>query len=115
MAVAQQRNTTELDAFILFNESENKVEDIVYWLDQRDVSTYFWRRDIAAGEEWNAIERQNLDRAKTVLVFLGESGWGPNHLRITNEAIAMEKRIIPILVGDPPKGGFEGAGGLFTN
>ncbi len=104
-----------IDAFILFNERENAVEGIVGELTSRGVSTYFWRRDVPLGEAWEDLETQRLRNARAVLVFLGGHGWGPNHLRITDEAQRLQKRIIPILIADPPEEAFLKADGLFRS
>lgn len=104
-----------VDAFILFNERETAVADLVARLQSRGVSTYFWRRDIAPGEPWQEVETAKLQAARVVLVFLGEAGWGPNHLRITEEAQRLEKRLLPLLIGDPPQNAFSEASGLFRS
>jgi hypothetical protein len=104
--------TLDVDAFILFNERE-VVAPIVEQLQARGISTYFWRRDVEPGEEWERLEARTLREARVVLVFLGRAGWGPNHLRIAEEAQRLEKRIIPLLLGDPPEEAFEEAGRLF--
>lgn len=112
---AQDRNANQLDAFILFNAGEaNKVKELVDRLESYGISTYFWDRDISAGEEWNKVEDENLHRARVVLVFLGKAGWGPNHLRIAEEALTLNKRVIPILIGNADAGAMEAADGLFT-
>lgn len=104
-----------LDAFILFNEREEAVAKIVDELTSHGITTYFWRRDVEPGEAWEELEARKLREARVVLVFLGPAGWGPNHLRITQEAQILEKRIIPLLIGDPPEAAFQEAGGLFRN
>ena len=102
-----------VDAFILFNEGEDIVEGIVGDLSLRDISTYFWRRDIPVGERWREVENAQLRNARAVVIFLGSKGWGPNHLRLAGEAQELEKRIIPVLIGDPPNEALAEAGGLF--
>ena len=104
---------TKTDAFILFNEHETLVESIVGELQSSGVSTYFWRSDVPIGEAWEGLEAQQLRDAYNVCVFLGSSGWGPTHLKITQEAQRLQKRIIPVLIGDPPDQAFEEADGLF--
>jgi hypothetical protein len=101
------------DAFILFNEKEKLVGEIVEKLAAQGISTYLWRRDIPFGETWEDRKAQKLREAHAVLVFLGSAGWGPNHLRNTEEAQRLEQRIIPILIGEPPTEAFQEAGGLF--
>lgn len=105
----------QLDAFILFNQREEGVEWIVGQLESRGVSTYFWRRDIEAGESWESVESAKLSEALAVIVFLGRQGWGPTHLELVKKAAAMQKRLLPALVGDPPEGALDEAGGLFNN
>ena len=103
-----------VDAFILFNEKEKFVEKIVDELGSYGISTFFWRRDIKIGERWQETEDAVIEDAKTVCVFLGEAGWGPNHLRITNLVQEMRKPVIPVLIGTPPKDALEQAHGLFS-
>lgn len=84
-----------VEAFILFNEQESQVEKAVEMLEERRVSTYFWRRDIAIGESWSDIETVQLEEAKTVVVFLGAAGWGPTQQQIAESAVKLNKQIIP--------------------
>ncbi|HEX8195457.1 MAG TPA: P-loop NTPase fold protein [Pyrinomonadaceae bacterium] len=104
-----------IDAFILYNEKEKAVDKIAQELESNGISMHFWKRDIPLGEPWNEFEQQRLTIARNVLVFLGDSGWGPNHLRITKEAQKLNKRIIPILIGTPQEEEFEKANGLFRD
>jgi polyhydroxyalkanoate synthesis regulator phasin len=110
---ADSEATTPVDAFILFNEQEDIVEKIVNGLSSRGISTHFWRRDIPIGSQWREIENTQLRMAAAVVVFLGDLGWGPNHLPLTIEARRLEKNIIPVLIGTPPQRAFSEAGGLF--
>ncbi len=105
----------KLDAFILHNERENLIQEVVSELEKRHVSTYFWRRDIEVGQEWAPIESEKLITARAVVVFLGSAGWGENHLGIALRAKKLEKRLIPVLIGDPPPGDVEKVGGLFKS
>jgi hypothetical protein len=106
-------SATPVDAFILFNEQEKVVPSIVEELSALGVSTHFWRRDIKPGEPWEEIERTRLSTAGAVVIFLGDQGWGPNHLRLALEAQIARKRTIPVLVGNPPVEAFAEAGGIF--
>jgi hypothetical protein len=99
--------------FILYNERESSVAEIVERLTRLGIATYFWRRDIPFGEEWETTERERLRLASAVLVFLGDAGWGPVHTKLTQQAVAMEKRVIPVLIGKPPESALDAAGGLF--
>lgn len=102
-----------VDAFILFNEKEEAVQPIVEELSARSISTYFWRRDIRPGEAWEETEARQLRAAGTVVTFLGSLGWGPNHLRLAVEAQRLKKRIIPVLIGNPPGTALKQADGMF--
>jgi hypothetical protein len=102
-----------LDAFILFNEREEGVISIVEELDKRGVVTYLWRRDVPIGADFDRLENSRLDEAGCVLTFLGEHGWGPNHLKLAERARSMGKRMVPVLIGMPPEAEFYKAGGLF--
>jgi hypothetical protein len=113
---SQVDNTGEpIDAFILFNEREEGVASIVDELTVQGVSTYFWRRDIKAGEAWEKVESEKIRSAGAVLVFLGDHGWGQYHLRLAIEALSVGTHIIPVLIGEPPPEAFKEAGGIFVN
>jgi hypothetical protein len=101
------------DAFILYKEQEDSVLPVVQELERRGVSTYFWRRDIEPGESWEDIEAAKLAEARAVVVFLGDQGWGPNHLKLAEQARGLRKRLIPVLIGNPPDEAFANAGELF--
>ena len=106
---------TVIDAFILYNARETAVREIVRNLETYEIKTFFWDRDITAGEIWKNIENEKIKEAKAVLVFLGEFGWGETHLRYAKEAQELEKRIIPILIGKPTEEAFKEANGLFDD
>lgn len=105
----------QLDAFILFHEPEEAVAPIVEALEGRGVSTHFFRRDIYAGERFKDIEAKRLEEARTIVVFLGDRGWGPTHLELANRALELKKQLIPVLVGNPPEDAFEKVGSLFRD
>src|SRR5712672_3068829 len=105
------KSEVPLDAFILFNEREEAVPAVVDEMSSLGISTHFWRRDIRPGDPWEEIESQKLNSARAIAVFLGSQGWGPNHLRLALEAQRSQKRIIPVLIGDPPIEAFKEAGG----
>lgn len=105
----------KVEAFILFNKNESSVEGIVESLESSGVSTYFWNRDLEPGDDWEKVEDQRLREAGAVVVFLGSFGWWANHLRLARQALELNKRIIPVLIGDPPEGAFDEADGLFRS
>jgi hypothetical protein len=106
-----------LDAFILYNETELEVAPLVDSLEDRGVSTYFWRRDHNAGEDagepWIEAEKVHLAAARTVVVFLGEQGWGPNQKQLTEIARQQKERMIPVLIGDAPQDALDAVGHFF--
>src|SRR4051812_20769837 len=109
-------NVESADAFILFNERErDRIAPIVSELTSLRVSTYFWRRDIPVGEAWEQYERHRLRSAHTIVLFLGPSGWGPTHRQLAEEAQALQKPILPVLIGQPPLEALEEVGSLFRN
>jgi hypothetical protein len=101
-----------VDALVLYNERE-VVEPIIAGLEQRGISTKFWRRDTQFGSPVEGLEQQQVVAARSILVLLGREGWGPNHLRLTIEARRLGRQIVPALVGDPPEAAFAEASGLF--
>lgn len=103
-----------IDAFILFNEQEKGIEQVVKELEAQGVRTFFWRRDIPYGQSWEIVEAQQLRDAQVVLVFLGAAGWGPTHLNLALKAQYLKKWIIPVLLAEPPQGAKMEAGNLFT-
>ncbi len=103
------------DAFILFNQREPGVEPIVKEVERRGVKAYYSPRDIEPGDDWAKVDSGRMTDARTVLVFLGAAGWGPHHLPLAVEALKAKKRIIPVLIGDPPADAFDAAGGLFRS
>ncbi len=104
----------ERDVFILFNERENEVVQVVEELEKRNISTYFFRRDIELGEEWVETENKYLHTSRFILLFLGEIGWGENHLRIANEALSQySEKIIPVVIGIPDEKALNELDGFF--
>lgn len=102
-----------VDAFMLYNEGETAIDKIVEGLTTLGISTHFWRRDIAVGDRLQGVEEKRLATARSVLVLLGERGWGPIQLQLIDRAQALEKRILPVLIGEPPIDALDEAGGLF--
>src|SRR5262245_38294778 len=96
-----------VDVFILFNEREKAVASIDARLTKEGISTHFWDRDIPVGEAWEEVEQNMLQSAAVILLFLGGQGWGPTHLELARQAREAGKRIIPVLIGDPPAEAFD--------
>lgn len=105
-----------IDAFILYNEREQLVPEIAEALRAAGRSIHFWRTDIGIGEEWLPRERERLEQARAVLIFLGSAGWGPTQETIAIEAVSLNKRIIPVLIGESvPESELDKATGLFRH
>ncbi|WP_406823959.1 P-loop NTPase fold protein [Pedobacter sp. KACC 23697] len=101
------------DILCIYNENEIRVNEIVEAIKLRGYKTFFWRTDVEIGEHFTGREHYVLENTKSVLVFLGSFGWGPNHLALTEEAIKTESNVIPIKIGDFPDGDDLEASGLF--
>ncbi|MBT1710739.1 TIR domain-containing protein [Fulvivirgaceae bacterium PWU5] len=103
------------EVFIVYKEIDNeKVRLINEAIRSWGISTYFWGRDMRYGDNWLEKEFRVLRGAKTVLVFLGENGWGTFHLQLTQEAQRLNKRIIPVLLGTLRADFRRQANGLFV-
>lgn len=103
-----------VDVFMLFNEREAIAEKIDSYLGRAGIRTHFWSRDVPYGSNWRDFEERRLREATLVLVFLGEAGWGATHLELTRQAVRMEKRVLPVLIGQAPGEALLEADGLFT-
>ncbi len=114
-AAAASSSVEPRDAFILFNEAESEVEAIVESLQKLGVTVYFWRKDVAFGEQWKAREDAELQACRCVLLFLGEKGWGPNHQRIAREAVQLKKSIFPVLLARMPDAALAEVDSSFLN
>lgn len=116
-ALAEYRRAKDSppDAFMLYNEREPRIDEIVDELEKQGIKTYYWHNDLGVGKNWRAFEAAHLREAATVVVFLGNSGWGENHSRLAVEAQENRKAIIPVLLGDPPAGEIEKARGIFLD
>jgi hypothetical protein len=102
------------DIFMLYSQYEERVirsinEEVLSW----NFRTYFWESDVKYGTEWIKKEAKFLQEVKIILVFLGEHGWGPTHLKLAEEALRLGKRIVPVLIGKPPYDAFLLANRLF--
>jgi hypothetical protein len=99
--------------FLLYNERETGVEEIVGRLHSLLTPTYFFPRDVTPGEDIEKIEDLKLRQASTVVVMLGAQGWGSWQRMLVERAVAMQKHIIPVLIGSPPEGALDDVGQLF--
>jgi hypothetical protein len=103
-----------LDILFLYNEKEEDVEPVVERINNMRYQTFFWRNDVPIGDVASGAEEDMLDSVGAVVVFLGNYGWGPNHLRLTEIAKEKEKKIIPVLMAEVSSSEMEKAGNLFV-
>lgn len=102
-----------VDAFLAYNEREKSiVEPVAQWLTNHSVQTHFFAHDKQYGEPVD--DTGNLDEAATVIAFLGNEGWGKNHLRLVERALKMNKPVFPVLIGDTNPDDRAMAQGLFN-
>jgi hypothetical protein len=99
--------------FILFNSKEKAVQQFVDILEKSGHKTNYRRSGFTYSQDWDEIEAKRMNDAKIIIVILGESGWGPFHLRMTLEAQKLNKDIIPVLIGNPSEEAFNDANLLF--
>src|SRR4051794_15790715 len=111
--IASARSEPGVEAFVLYNDNETAIAGIVDALMQRNVSTYYFRRDVPVGAEMEAVEQERLASSATVVIALGDHGWGPNQLRLASQARALEKAILPVLIGKPSERDLDQLDGLF--
>jgi hypothetical protein len=104
-----------IDVFIISNKKESINEIILKTLDDNKINAYFLSRKSPTFSEWNEVEKQNLKEAKAVLVILGKFGWESLQLKITTEAIKLNKNIIPVLIEDLGKEALDKAYSLFKS
>lgn len=102
------------DAFVLFNEAERGVQEIVRELEAYRITLYFYRRDVTFGENWLNRESAELKNCRCVLLFLGQAGWGQTHRQWALQAADQGKLIIPVLLAKPTDTADLTVGGLFS-
>jgi hypothetical protein len=102
------------DAFVLFNQAERGVQEIVRELEAYRITLYFYGRDVTFGENWLNRESAELKNCRCVLLFLGQAGWGPTHRELALQAADQGKLIIPVLLAKPTDAADLNVGGLFS-
>jgi len=102
------------DVMLLYNENEPFIEEIGNELRYSGYSVFLWRDDVPYGSDV-AVEIEKFDETATILVLLGQKGWGPNHLRIAEEAVNHKKRVLTIRIGDFPPDDDQKLSGLFAD
>ncbi|MFN9295740.1 MAG: toll/interleukin-1 receptor domain-containing protein, partial [Planctomyces sp.] len=102
------------DAFVLFNQAERGVQEIVRELEAYRITLYFYGRDVTFGENWLNRESAELKNCRCVLLFLGQAGWGPTHREWALQAADQGKLIIPVLLAKPTDAADLNVGGLFS-
>lgn len=90
------------DVLFLYNDKEKAiVKEVAEELDYSGYTTFYWERDIPGGAPVEK-ELELFGSVKTILVLLGNEGWGPRHLPFSSQALASGNHVIPVLIGDPP-------------
>lgn len=102
MAAAASLELEYRDVFFIYNERETDVENLAEYLNSQGISSHLFRRDIPVGDEIRDKEDERLHAAAVVVVLLGSHGWGPTHLRMSEQASRMPKPLLPVMIGDPP-------------
>jgi hypothetical protein len=110
---SELRSSEQRKVFLLYNEREAGIEDIVEHLRSFEIPTYFFRRDLKPGDEFAKIEERELRQASTVAAVLGAEGWGQTQRKLAERAVSLGKHIIPILVGPAPDDALDDIGHLF--
>ena len=90
------------DIFMLYNHRDERiVERVNQEVRSWGVTTYFWNMDMGFGDDWLEKETRFIQEAKLIMVFLGQFGWGPTQEKLGEEAVRLEKNILPVLIGRP--------------
>lgn len=105
--------TERSEVFLLYNEREKRADEVVSELRERGVRLYFYRRDLPLGGNIREIETSRLQSASVFVVLLGSEGWGVSQAELGQQAVALGKPIVPVLIGDPPEQAMEQVGALF--
>lgn len=103
------------EILLLYNEQEKAVDEIAEGLRARGLPTSSFRRDVSFGSEFAKIEEEEvkLQDARLILILLGSVGWSSSQRVLAQRAIALNKRIVPVLVGHPPAEAIDDLDGLF--
>lgn len=101
------------DVFLLYNQREEGVERVAEKLRAEGIATYYYRRDVPLGGDFVNIETAKLRDALLVLILLGPLGWGPSQRTLAQRAIAINKRIIPVVLDLAPEEALNDLDGLF--
>ncbi|WP_158900143.1 P-loop NTPase fold protein [Burkholderia sp. L27(2015)] len=113
MAATELSSFEQHRVFLLYNEREDGIDKIADLLHSFEISTYFFRRDGKPGDEFEKIEDTELRQSSTVVIILGERGWGPTQRKLAERAVILQKQIIPVLIGNPPEEALDDIDGLF--
>ncbi|CAH0279951.1 hypothetical protein SRABI27_03745 [Pedobacter sp. Bi27] len=103
----------EFDAFILYNDREKEISNVVKELDAQGYQTYLWRRDLGFGDNIEETEISHLQLSRHILVFLGEASWGETQLKLLQEAIDRELHVIPVLLSKVTEAELDRGAGIF--
>lgn len=96
------------DAFLLFNSRQPGIALINAALHEHGITTWYSPHEAEISEDWDAREAAALQRARTLVVLLGDHGWGPVHRMLTQESAARMSRILLVLIGEVQPAALEG-------
>lgn len=103
----------DIDAFLAYNDHEPKIVEINAWLETEGFKTRYLRRAVKLSGSGD--ESVILGNPASVVVFLGDAGWGPSHLALTLGAQLREMPFILVCIGNPPDSAFDECNGLFRH
>lgn len=109
----QASNDSRLpEVFLSYREGETRVSEINAWLKQRGVRTHYFHDMVELGKPIN--EARALRDSRCMVVFLGDRGWGNTQQQQVASFQASERRVLPVLIGDPPEDAKFELQGLFS-
>lgn len=108
----KKENQEPIDAFLAYREGEPLVAEINDWLKQQGVRTHYFHDAVKPGDPID--ESEALIRARSMVVFLGDRGWGSTQAKLVAVFQSNRRRIIPVLIGDASDSDKAALGGIFS-
>lgn len=98
--MTQSDRSRSIDVFAIYNQQEPGAQAVIKTIEAKSrLSVYFWERDMPPGGNIANIEQDLLARARTIVVILGDAGWGARQKVLARKARETGKPIFPILIG----------------
>jgi hypothetical protein len=82
---------------------------------EEGVKIFFSRRDVPQDRKYTHIIDEQFKAAPSILILLGNAGWGPTQRRIVLDAQKLGKNILFGLIGDPPEDAYSQANEMIGN